>query len=79
MAVPPESVGVGKCYLAARRETPQVWRVITIFPDGRLEYEARPLSPKARQVWRSAMTTLKLFSAFVTREVPCDWTPEMDE
>ena len=79
MNVPPESIEVGRCYLAERRESPQVWQVVTIFPDGRLEYKARPINPKSRQVWRSAMTTLPHFATMVSREVPCDWTPNGEE
>ncbi len=79
MTVSPESIEVGKCYLADRRQSPQVWQVTTIFADGRLEYKNRPIDPKARQHWRSARTTAPLFALTVTREVPCDWSPGGDE
>ncbi len=79
MTIPPESIAVGKCYLADRREAPQVWRVIAIFPDGQLEYQHRSADPAKKQVWRTAMTTVRLFVGAVTREVPCDWTPGGEE
>lgn len=76
MSLPPESIQVGRCYLANGRANPQIQRVIEIFPDGRLQYQHRPLDPKRRQHWRSAMTTTEFFAASITREVPCDWAPE---
>ncbi len=78
MTITPESIQVGKCYLADRREDPQIRQVIQIFPDGRLEYRRRPLNPGLRQQWRSEMTSVQLFPSSVTREVPCDWTPERE-
>jgi hypothetical protein len=78
MPLPIESIDVGKCYLADRRQRPQVWRVERIFPDGRLDYMNRPVDPSLKQVWRSGMTTLAFFAGVVSCEVPCDWIPEND-
>ncbi len=78
MTIPAESIEIGKCYLAERRESPQVWRVVTVFPDGRVDYESRPLSSSLKQAWRRRMTTISLLAGTVTREVPCDWTPGAD-
>ena len=62
MSLPPESIEAVKCYLADRREAPQVWRGVSIFPDGRLEYQHRSADPAKKQVWRTGLTTVRLFS-----------------
>ena len=79
MSIPHKSIEVGKCYLADRRQAPQVWRVVVTFPDGRLEYQHRSADPAKKQLWRIAMTTAVLFAGAVTREVPCDWMPVGEE
>ncbi len=78
MSLPPESLEVGKCYLADARMSPQVWHVIRIFPDRRLEYKHRPASGERRHHWTKAVSDIRVFASFVTREVPCDWTPESE-
>ncbi len=79
MTISPESIQVGKCYLADRRQSPQVWQVTTIFADGRLEYKNRPVNPELSQRLRSARTSLQLFASGIDRKVPCDWSPGADE
>lgn len=78
MVVSPEDIQVGKCYLADHRQYPQVWRVVSIFSDGRINYENRPMVPKGRVLWRIGMTTVTLFASAVSREVPCDWRPSAE-
>ncbi len=75
MPVPPESLEVGKCYLI---NTHQVWRIIRLMPDGRIQYEQRAADhiPKS---WQPGMLTALTAEMLIEREVPCDWTPEMDE
>jgi hypothetical protein len=38
LSIPLESVEVGKCYLIGAKH---VWRVVSILPDGRIQFEAR--------------------------------------
>jgi hypothetical protein len=78
MSLPPESIEEGKCYLADARIYPQVRQVLQVHPDGRIQYRSRPLPP-ARDRWAIGVTDRKAFAAAVSREVPCDWTPETDE
>ena len=77
MSVPPESIEVGRCYLATHRKSAEVWQVVSILPDGSLQYRSRPADPGRGQVWRSSITTISLLAGTVTREVPCGWTPEV--
>ncbi len=75
MAVPPESIRVGRCYLAGRQLGPRVQRVVAILPNGRVQYEWR----KHQQgKWRSGILDLREFAFGVDQEVPCEWTPAQE-
>jgi hypothetical protein len=69
----PESIQVGKCYLT---DDNTVRRVVTIHPDGRIQYEWRA---GLRKKWKVGILSRREFTAAAEREVPCDWTPETDE
>ena len=75
MTVPPESIEVGKCYLAGPQLGPRVQRVAAILPDGRVQYEWRK---RERQKWKPGILDLCEFAFGVDQEVLCDWTPEQE-
>ena len=75
MSIPPESIQVGKCYLG---DNGRVWRVVSIMPDGRIQFEFRTRSRPDTKVWKPGMLDGSSFAALAQREVPCDWTPEGD-
>ena len=78
MAVPPESIEPGKCYLATLGEHHRVQRVVSITPSGHVVFEVRrKLHDPA--LWLPEERGLQVFAAAVEREVPCDWTPETNE
>ncbi len=84
MSIPPESIEVGKCYLArgyhaGREGYLRVRRVMKILPDGRVQFEQRrgPVAPGHPWPGRNTMK-LGVFVNSIEREVPCDWTPETD-
>ncbi len=79
MSVPPESIQIGKCYLADQRRYPQICRVTAMLSDGRLAYEHRSADPQRRQRWDVGITRLDLIASYISREVPCDWIPAIDE
>ena len=78
MSIPPESIQVGKCYLAL---SGSVRRVARILPDGRVLFEWRNGAhlPRRRNRWRSDIEEISVFVSFAEREVPCNWTPDTDE
>ncbi len=85
MSLPPESIEVGKCYLArgyldASGNALLVRRVTQIHPDGRVRFERRrgPI-PEGRPWPMSGTMRLDAFASSVEREVPCDWMPEANE
>ncbi len=76
MAVPRESIEVGKCYLTRSGE---IRRVLHILPHGPVHYEARRAAVLQAFGWQEGVLELALFAALIEREVPCDWTPGADE
>ncbi len=75
MPVLTESIKVGRCYLM---ETGHLCRVVALLPDGRVQYVSKgEYSHKA--TWKPGMEDDWSFALLAEREVPCDWTPEMDE
>ncbi len=76
MTIPPESIQVGKCYLG---DNGKVWRVVRIWPDGRVQFEFRARTQGNAKLWKPGMLEGPTFSASALREVPCDWTPATDE
>jgi hypothetical protein len=72
MTIPPESIGVGKCYLT---DGNTVRRVVTVLPDRRIQYEWRG---GHRAKWKAGILSGREFAQQAEREVPCDWTPERD-
>ncbi len=85
VSLPPESIEVGKCYLAQGRLVPgrsglRVRRVVQILPDGRVRFEQRRGPVPVSGLWpRSGIQDLQAFAAAAEREVPCDWTLEQAE
>ncbi len=83
VTTPPESIQVGKCYLATRLRgggtTRVVRRIMRILPDGRIQFEQRrgPIEP-GRPWPRRGTLSLRDFAISAQREVPCDWTPERE-
>ena len=76
MALPPESIQPGQCYLML---SGYVRRVVGPH-QGRLRYETRAQVRKgARWAWKPGIVDLKTFALMAERSVPCDWTPETDE
>ena len=75
MSIPLESLEVGKCYLIGAEH---VWRVVHIMPGGRVQFEARLGHQAASWIWRRGMLEARSFALQVKREVPCDWTSEVD-
>ena len=76
MTIPPESIENGKCYLG---DNGKVWRVVRIWPDGRIQFEFRARTRRDAKVWKPGMLDGSSFAALVQREVPCYWTPKRDE
>ncbi len=75
MAVPPESLEVGKCYLS---NDGRVRRAAKFLPDGRIRYAYRSVPAVQGRLWRTGRLNVERFAETVLREVPCDWTPETD-
>jgi hypothetical protein len=75
MSVPPESIEVGKCYLAGSQLGPRVQRVVAILPNRRVQYEWRK---RQGRKWKPGVLDLREFAFGVDREVPCDWTPDQE-
>ncbi len=73
MSILPESIEVGKCYLT---DGNTVRRVVTIHPDGRVQYEWRA---GYRKKWKVGILSRREFAVAAEREVPCDWTRDTDE
>ena len=71
MAILPESIEVGKCYLM---ETGHVRRVVRIKPDGRVQFMHR--QGHTLKNWKVSSDKRRSFALMVEREVPCDWSPE---
>ncbi len=76
MTIPPESIATGRCYLM---ETGHVRQVRRLMPDGRVQYEQRPGHQVNTGAWKPGMQEGRSFALLVEREVPCDWTPDVDE
>ncbi len=74
MAVPPESIEVGKCYLV---KSNKIRRVIGLMSDGRVHYEQKRGPVREGHPWPyHTVLSIGSFSAAVQREVPCDCMPE---
>ena len=72
MAVPPQSIKVGRCYLT---DATRVQRVLEITPDGKVIHAHRSTRSEYK-AWTAGTTSLRAFAFITVREVPCDWTPE---
>ena len=79
MSVPPESLAVGKCYLADRGLGPRICRILEINPDVGILYEHRPPGANRWFKWRQARTGVQIFAEYVMGEVSPDWTPEREK
>jgi hypothetical protein len=75
VGLPPESIQIGQCYLS---EEGRVRRVVAFRPAGWVQYRYRFATSHKRSAWRSGRLSLQTFAVTVTREVPCDWTPERE-
>jgi hypothetical protein len=76
VSIPPEAIQVVRCYLTRDR---RVRRVIEIQTDGEVRYKYRSFPAAQRRTWKSGSLFIDIFAATALGEVPCDWTPEMDE
>ena len=76
MPVPPESIEIGKFYLT---NDGRLRRVAKFLSDGQVRYAYRSFPADKRKTWRTGRLDLESFAATAVREVPWDWTPEMDE
>ncbi len=73
MAVPPESIEIGKCYLV---KSNKIRRVIGLMSDDRVHYEQRRGLVRKGHPWPyRTILSMRSFSAAAQREVPCDCTP----
>ncbi len=75
MTLPPESIEAGKCYLM---KTGHLRRVVRLMPDGRIQYEHRPVHQANAKTWKPGMQSHHSFAELIEREIPCDWTPEAE-
>ncbi len=75
MAVPPESIEIGKCYLS---NDGRVRRAAKFLPDGRIRYAYRSFPATQGRLWRTGRLDVERFAETSVREVPSDWTPEAD-
>ncbi len=76
MTIPLENIDVGKCYVM---KTGQLRHVVRLMSNGQIQYEHRPPRQANAKTWKPGMQSGRSFADLVEREVPCDWTPEMDE
>ncbi len=76
MTIPPYSLEVGRCYLSL---SGYVRRITQLMPDGRVLFEARQGHVADAKAWRPGILDRRSFITTTERQVPCDWTPEMDE
>ena len=75
MPIPPESIEIGKCCLT---ESGSIRRVTSTSSDGLVRYRER----SGAGPWQGTGTKKRkrdIFAAQALREVPCDWTPEVDK
>jgi putative hemolysin len=75
MGVPPESIRVGKCYLA---EGGRIRRVTMLLPEGDVRYVSREAGTLRRFGGVESILSRDTFASQAQREVPCNWTPEGD-
>ena len=73
MSIPPESIQVDRCYLT---ESGSLRQVTLTGSDGWVRYKERV----GTGPWHSWTRKLRKqdFAAAIERQVPCDWTPEMN-
>ncbi len=76
---PPESVEPGKCYLLEGERHRWVRLVTPILSSGRVLFESRDANEVRAFIWAAGMADLSTFAKVALHEVPCDWTPGMDE
>jgi hypothetical protein len=76
MTIPPESIQVGKCYLTSDERVVQVMQFLS---NGSLSYRFRRADDTPPFHWTGAVASPEVLPFQPLREVPCDWTPEMDE
>jgi hypothetical protein len=75
VTTPPESIEVGRCYLTT---SGQVRRVLGFLPQ-RVRFERRVRTTGSDWGWVPGLAERRAFTLVIEREVPCNWTPEMDE
>ena len=85
MSISPESIEVGKCYLAfgsrpGSKGYLRVRRVTEILLDGRVRFDQRRGPVVPGRLWPGRYTMkLEAFARSVGREAPCDWTSDTEE
>ncbi len=75
MSLSPESIQVGKCYLT---DAGRVQQVIEITPEGSVVHAHRS-TREENKPWIAGIASLRAFAFISVREVPWDWSPEIDE
>ena len=78
MTIPPESIQVGRCFVATSERGQRVRRVTILTREGEVRYEARAAAIVSAFGWVAAGLPLSAFASQAEREVPCDWTPERE-
>ena len=78
VSIPPESIAVGKCYLARGEKVLQVRHVVPAMPEGRAQCEGRVRRTGPKPGWVLVLSGGRAFAAAVVREVPCDLAPEQE-
>ncbi len=73
MAIPPESIEVGRYYLSTDG---RVRRVVKFLPDGRVRYAYRSVSLDERRGWKTGRLDVGRFAETTLREAPRDLTSE---
>jgi hypothetical protein len=77
VAIPPDTIEIGKCYLLETQNVSRVCLVTDLMGGSSVRFECRDAAPPGGVfVWANKATDLRSFAHEVLREVHCDWTPE---
>ncbi len=71
-----ESIQVGQCYLS---DTGKVRRVLSILPDGRVQFEACNRTDRTGLRSKLDIMSAEAFAASTERPIRCDWVHGEDE
>jgi hypothetical protein len=80
LSIPLEDIEVGKCYLYQAEHGIRVLRIIALLSDGRVQYDFQTRTGiRPPKKWTAGILDRAAFARMAEREVPCDWSPAMDE